>query len=615
MKYLNITIAIILLYCLPVASEIFHWPIDGYFELTSSFGEYRDNHLHKGIDISTNGKNGIPVCAIEDGQIFRISNSYKGYGKVIYIMHKNHISVYAHLDKFENTSLFLEDKYNMEKNKKNKDFFNYYLNPVNVKKGQLIGYSGETGYGYPHLHLEIRDKKNTIYYNPLYFFEFEDKKNPVINNIYITPLNEKSVVNSTTITSNIELIEQNNGFYTSKSKIPFIPGSKIRFSVDTYDIVKENSANKLGIYGLELYKGLRKLYSREIKTIPINDFLISESWHEYSDTNLGPTKYTYRIYDPTNTDGEITLEKETVIKLKVYDYFGNTAIALIEFIPETLDKYLPLHDFKIKSKPYLKTGIEFMPNHYALILGADIIPDVLPWSEKNDIKTSSIFDGKNFIFSFLYTDLPHHNIFFSDVFQRIFQKSKKINVSSIKNPVIMGNFLIESKDDNFYSFHIDKQNGHENAISSILEIGPKNRFIKKHIEISTKKINEKSSFYKKNSITGKWSFIPTQKNQNNLSIKTYQTGLYCIIQDNEPPEITYVKKAPYYYIYFTDNISGINPDSIKVRTDNIKQYSYFDIDRKMVSVYTDENTTEINISVRDNEHNLTVKTIEINERK
>ncbi|MCK9225976.1 MAG: hypothetical protein M0Q02_12945, partial [Candidatus Muirbacterium halophilum] len=213
------------------------------------------------------------------------------------------------------------------------------------------------------------------------------------------------------------------------------------------------------------------------------------------------------------------------------------------------------------------------------------------------------------------TDLPHHNIFFSDVFQRIFQKSKKINVSSIKNPVIMGNFLIESKDDNFYSFHIDKQNGHENAISSILEIGPKNRFIKKHIEISTKKINEKSSFYKKNSITGKWSFIPTQKNQNNLSIKTYQTGLYCIIQDNEPPEITYVKKAPYYYIYFTDNISGINPDSIKVRTDNIKQYSYFDIDRKMVSVYTDENTTEINISVRDNEHNLTVKTIEINERK
>lgn len=134
MKDLKIIILLILFVYIPVSGDSFVWPFDDYFELSSSFGEYRDGHIHKGIDISTGGKNGIPVKAISEGTIFRISNSYKGYGKAIYIRHEDHISVYAHLDSFENDKLFLEDKYNLEKKRKKKDFFNYFLTPVRVEK-------------------------------------------------------------------------------------------------------------------------------------------------------------------------------------------------------------------------------------------------------------------------------------------------------------------------------------------------------------------------------------------------------------------------------------------------------------------------------------------------
>jgi F0F1-type ATP synthase epsilon subunit len=175
----------------------------------------------------------------------------------------------------------------------------------------------------------------------------------------------------------------------------------------------------------------------------------------------------------------------------------------------------------------------------------------------------------------------------------------------------MEDFFISSENEKFYSFNIDNQKGHDNAVSSILELGPKNRFINRSIEISTKSDKGRRSFYKKNTTTGKWNFLSTYKKNGSMSIKTYHAGLYCVIEDNEKPEITYVEKKPYYYIYLSDGISGINPDSIKVMTDNIKQEHYFDIDRKMITVHTDKNTSEINVSVRDNENNLTVKTIEI----
>ena len=68
---------------------------------TSTFGEFRETHLHGGIDISTNHQTGLEVVATRSGYIEKISVSPNGYGKYISVRHEDGFtSFYAHLKKF-----------------------------------------------------------------------------------------------------------------------------------------------------------------------------------------------------------------------------------------------------------------------------------------------------------------------------------------------------------------------------------------------------------------------------------------------------------------------------------------------------------------------------------
>ena len=76
-------------------------PLDIPLVLAGTFGELRSNHFHAGIDIKTQGKQGLPVYSIGPGTVTRIKVSHWGYGKAIYVAHPNgYTSVYGHLQKF-----------------------------------------------------------------------------------------------------------------------------------------------------------------------------------------------------------------------------------------------------------------------------------------------------------------------------------------------------------------------------------------------------------------------------------------------------------------------------------------------------------------------------------
>ena len=65
--------------------------------------------MHTGVDLRTNMKTGYKVYAIDDGAIVRLSVKKLGFGNALYIEHPNGLmSVYAHLDRFEEKSLGLE---------------------------------------------------------------------------------------------------------------------------------------------------------------------------------------------------------------------------------------------------------------------------------------------------------------------------------------------------------------------------------------------------------------------------------------------------------------------------------------------------------------------------
>ena len=137
------------------------WPTDASKTVTAFFGEMRPHRYHTGIDIRTYGQNGKKVYAITDGYIYRINVSYEKYGNVLYLKHNDgNISVYAHLNNFNPEIQKIVEQLQF---KNNTYLIDHMLEPglLNVSKGDIIGYTGDTGgLSGPHLHFEIRDKIN-----------------------------------------------------------------------------------------------------------------------------------------------------------------------------------------------------------------------------------------------------------------------------------------------------------------------------------------------------------------------------------------------------------------------------------------------------------------------
>jgi murein DD-endopeptidase MepM/ murein hydrolase activator NlpD len=108
---------------------------------------YKTLRMHTGIDFSA--PVGTPIYATGDGVVEHLKNKMTGYGKVMMINHGfGYESLYAHMSKI-------------------------FVKPgEKVKRGQIIGYVGNTGRSTgPHLHYEIR--KNGKPVNPVHFF-FQD---------------------------------------------------------------------------------------------------------------------------------------------------------------------------------------------------------------------------------------------------------------------------------------------------------------------------------------------------------------------------------------------------------------------------------------------------------
>lgn len=136
--------------------SVFIRPVIG--AITSGFGWRRhpifgSRRFHSGVDIA--GPNRSPIKASNSGKVIH-SGWYGGYGKVVIINHgiladglykgKKVSTLYAHMSRTDVS------------------VGNY------VKKGQVIGYEGSTGYSTgPHLHFEVRiDGKPA---NPLSFIK------------------------------------------------------------------------------------------------------------------------------------------------------------------------------------------------------------------------------------------------------------------------------------------------------------------------------------------------------------------------------------------------------------------------------------------------------------
>jgi len=162
----------------------FAYPLNIPVKLNANFGELRNNHFHMGLDLFTLRRENLPVYAPADGWIAKVKIDPKGFGNATYVNHYNGLTtLYCHMNTFPPQVLkaIKEGQYKKEKWKGDVEFDKERFP---VKKGDFIGYSGNTGASAgPHVHYEIRRTEDDACVNPLLIHKFYDVTPPDLQRI------------------------------------------------------------------------------------------------------------------------------------------------------------------------------------------------------------------------------------------------------------------------------------------------------------------------------------------------------------------------------------------------------------------------------------------------
>ena len=344
-------------------------PIDLPLNLSGTFGEFRSSHFHYGLDITTNKKSGYEVYSVDSGSIIRIRVSTSGYGKAVYIDHSNGLtSVYAHLKEFSpkiqeyiKAQQYLNKSYNIQK------FFN--VGDLVVNKGDLIGYSGNTGGSSgPHLHFEIRDTKSQNPINPLSFkYKYEDIKRPVIRSLYVFDETNSFKKNNP---KRYPIKKINDSIYESEK---VIYNNNIGIGLEVYDRQSSNNYNRNGIYEIRMYLDSILSFSYKMDNINISESIFRKVFYDYS---LLKTKgiRVQKVYYPPNS--KLSFLNHNITK----GIFETNDIIEKDVLIEVIDWN--------NNKSYLNFQIEGMLSNIKEkpIDGIEIVPDQEYKIKKNNME-------------------------------------------------------------------------------------------------------------------------------------------------------------------------------------------------------------------------------------
>ena len=180
------------------------YPLQSAPSVSSTFGTYRINHHHSGIDLYA--FEGTPVVAAADGFVTMIKQGSGGYGRAIYLKHKNHFTtLYAHLSAFAPQIQAI-----VTAKQKRRGLFTQKIRPkqkIHFKAGDIIGWSGTSGTDLCHLHFELRYKNTPV--NPLtHGLKLPDQHSPTLIALYADPLDERARVEGTLLPQRYALMER-----------------------------------------------------------------------------------------------------------------------------------------------------------------------------------------------------------------------------------------------------------------------------------------------------------------------------------------------------------------------------------------------------------------------
>lgn len=320
---------------IPVQAQHYLWPTDSGRFLSSTFGETRAAHFHAGLDIKTWGREGYKVFAAKSGKVHKLLVTERGYGKAIYLKHPdNTFTVYAHLQRFNNELQTLTDSARLTDHS-----FEIELNieslDIQIQQGDVIGYTGSSGIGPPHLHFEVRDSLDNPVNALSTNLSVKDELAPIFNSLIIEPLESTSRVDGHPYSRTIPVQSQKDGIYDFGT---VSLNGQHGLAVNVHDVAND-VYNKYAVYALTLMHESDTLFHQQL-----NSFNYEERSQMYLDriSSFGGTRRNHhRLYEKEgarrnpfylHADPNAKIRADRLPKTYLIiasDYFGNQSKATV----------------------------------------------------------------------------------------------------------------------------------------------------------------------------------------------------------------------------------------------------------------------------------------------
>ncbi len=581
--------------------------------LSGTMGELRPNHFHAGLDIKTQGMQGLEVLATADGYISRIKVSRSGYGNALYVQHPNGTtSVYAHLKRYADhvAQHIREAQYQNESFEielfPDKDQFKF-------KRGEVVGYSGNSGSSQaPHLHFEIRDGSQRPL-NPLKqgFSEIRDNIPPTVRKVALRTLDSNSRINNQLGRFEFSVIKQ-GAHYIIPS--PISAYGNIGVELLAYD--KLNGANnRNGVPCIELLVEGKQVFQQNIERFSFaesRDILVHTDRRQRFAKLYRDDGNQLPFYKTDQRGGRLSVLADSSYQLQInlWDIYNNSSQVLFDIAGEVPETWITRG---YRSTTSLKYWVE----------GNDLVIKAPVSSQENPCITMYA-NRMDYELAALYRYSSGGGIYIWDLDRGLPDSLKFLDETLDFNfhAIIPGNgsfnfygeyFDLQARANAFFdtTFLNSEYTYHQTSNREHFTINKDAAPLRKHVNVTLKpqkayKHRDKTAVYSIDR-RGNTNYIGGRWDNDKIQFRTRNWGTFTLLADTVKPEIKAVRINPNDIAFIIrDRKSGI--DNFRLEVDGQWVLMNYDYKRNLLwSEKLDPDTPftgEVELKVVDNMGNI-----------